>query len=680
MKYKNFGKRVKEFLTLRSIGAKLLISIAIDSIIIGVAVLLVFSRFSMHNQEDLMLTKLKTDINYLEDIISRFGDDTWHIKDGALYMGDVLIGDGTAENANTAPFYEAEELTGTFVYTFMKCSDEGLGWYGDKKTGYQEGHFIRVAGSTKGPNGEEIVGTYMSKTVADILDSEGEYSGEANVAGGQIFCYYRTCLDENGNVVGATVVGRSMTEIKARAHRAANGIVIIVIIVIVLGGIGLFVTSSRWARSVEKVVAYLKRIGAGELPEDKLKLHSHDEIDEVAYSINDMVESLRDKQRIGSELNVATHIQADMLPSVFPPFPNRNDFELFASMNPAKEVGGDFYDFFMVDWDHLALVVADVSGKGVPAALFMVVTKTLIKDHSMLGLDPGEILSRTNELLCENNKEMLFVTGWIGIVELSTGKVVFANAGHNPPLVCRNGEYEYLKEKAGFVLGGMKGIRYKTQEMTLTKGDAIYLYTDGVTESTNASNELYGEDRLLQFINAHKDNNAEDLCKAIKKDTEDFTGEAPQFDDVTMVSFRYYGGIKQHEIVVDAKIENIPKVMEFVEEELDRLGATMKAKMQIDVAIDEIASNIAFYAYGGNDGFMKVNMEEGEDPTKVNIKFIDGGMPYNPLEREAPDITLSAAERKIGGLGIHIVRKTMDDVKYRFDNNKNVLVLTKTIK
>ncbi|MGI6069842.1 MAG: SpoIIE family protein phosphatase [Blautia sp.] len=233
-------------------------------------------------------------------------------------------------------------------------------------------------------------------------------------------------------------------------------------------------------------------------------IHTGDEIEALSGSFHKMMLDIdnyvvnlasmtAEKERIGAELNVATQIQADMLPRIFPAFPERKEFNIFASMDPAKEVGGDFYDFFLVDDDHLAIVIADVSGKGVPAALFMVIAKTLIKNHALIGECPADIFTNVNDQLCEGNEAGLFVTGWMGILNLTSGDFVYVNAGHNPPLLMRKGgEFSYLKNRPGFVLAGMEGMRYKQAQLTLAPGDRIYLYTDGVTEATDIHNELYG--------------------------------------------------------------------------------------------------------------------------------------------------------------------------------------------
>ncbi len=255
----------------------------------------------------------------------------------------------------------------------------------------------------------------------------------------------------------------------------------------------------------------------------------------------EQVKETKEKQQIVSELEVATHIQTSILPSVFPAFPERKEFDIYARMTPAKEVGGDFYDFFFVDDDHLALVIADVSGKGVPAALFMVIAKTLIKDRAQLGLSPEGVFEKVNNLLSQSNDEGLFVTAWMGIVEISSGTLTCVNAGHNPPLLAHGGKgFEYLKTRSGFVLAGLEGSRYTPFTLKLESGDTLFLYTDGVTEATDSKNELYGEERLKDALNRNITLEPEKLVGSIKEDVDSFVKDAAQFDDITMLAFSYH--------------------------------------------------------------------------------------------------------------------------------------------
>ena len=283
----------------------------------------------------------------------------------------------------------------------------------------------------------------------------------------------------------------------------------------------------------------------------ELKIKTGDEIEQLCVSlktmekdINDHIENLRtvtaEKERIGAELDVAKHIQASMLPCIFPAFPERSEIDIYATMEPAKEVGGDFYDFFMVDDTHLAIVMADVSGKGVPAALFMVIGKTLIKDHTTPGADLGKVFTEVNQLLCESNSEELFITAFEGVLDLVTGEFVYVNAGHEMPFICKaGGNFEPYKIRAAFVLAGMEGMKYRAGSMMLEPGDKIFQYTDGVTEATNVNNELYGMERLGTVLNKVKNGTPHDILPAVKKDIDEFVGEAPQFDDITMLCLEY---------------------------------------------------------------------------------------------------------------------------------------------
>ena len=243
-----------------------------------------------------------------------------------------------------------------------------------------------------------------------------------------------------------------------------------------------------------------------------------------------------ERERVAAELDMATAIQAEQLPSVFPAFPDRTEFDIYASMTPAKEVGGDFYDFFFVDDDHFAMVMADVSGKGVPAALFMMMSKILINNFTMMGLSPHEVLERTNDTICKNNKNKMFVTVWLGILEISTGKITAANAGHEYPIIRQpGGEYELFKDKHGFVIGGLKNKKYKEYEFTLQRGGTLFVYTDGVPEATNAAEEMFGTQRLVDTLNEMPDAAPKELLEGVYEKVNLFVGEAPQFDDLTML-------------------------------------------------------------------------------------------------------------------------------------------------
>ncbi len=307
---------------------------------------------------------------------------------------------------------------------------------------------------------------------------------------------------------------------------------------------------SRISMPILKLSEDVNQIGNGSL-NYRQDIHTGDEIELLSKSFERMTDSLRayienltrvtaEKERFGAELGVATRIQAGMLPCIFPPFPDRPEFDIYATMTPAKEVGGDFYDFFMVDADHLAVVIADVSGKGIPAALFMMTAKTLIKTLMQTGLDPAQVFTEANARLSENNDEGMFVTAWMGVLEIPTGRFTYVNAGHNPPLFRRMGEnFGFLKSRPAFVLAGMEGILYRQEEIQFSQGDILYIYTDGVTEAADHQSFLYGNERLLQLLNAQHTQDLTAILRAVKEDVDIFAAGIPQFDDITMLALRY---------------------------------------------------------------------------------------------------------------------------------------------
>ena len=283
------------------------------------------------------------------------------------------------------------------------------------------------------------------------------------------------------------------------------------------------------------------------------QIRNKDEIGALAESIDVMEEQIHkyienitnitaEKQRISTELSLATRIQADMLPNIYPAFPDRKEFDVYASMTPAREVGGDFYDFFLIDDDHLCVLIADVSGKGVPAALFMMASRIILAMNAKTGKTPAEILTATNEIICQNNREEMFVTVWLGILEISTGKLTAANAGHEYPVLMQAGEkFELYKDKHGVVIGAMKGVKYKQYEMQLQPGAKLFVYTDGVPEASNDKNEMFGNERMVQALNENMDKSPEELLKNIKKSVDAFVLDAEQFDDITMLGLEYKG-------------------------------------------------------------------------------------------------------------------------------------------
>lgn len=359
--------------------------------------------------------------------------------------------------------------------------------------------------------------------------------------------------DGKGTIVAILGVEKAMTRLENARNTYVKHVVTGVLIAVCL--FLLAYSAFLYREMLTPILAVTdeaKRFADTGAPSDALlSIQKTDEIGVLAKAVHKMesdivkyMENLTavtaEKERIGAELSIATQIQADMLPSIFPAFPERPEFDIYATMNPAKEVGGDFYDFFMVDERHLAVVMADVSGKGVPAALFMVIGKTLIKDHTQPGRDLGDVFTEVNDLLCESNSEGLFITAFEGVLDLVSGEFTFVNAGHEIPFISKKGGgFEPYKIRAGFVLAGMEGMRYHCGSLRLEPGDRLFQYTDGVTEATNRDKELYGMERLKEILCRHAGEPPEALLTHVKRDIDAFVGEAPQFDDITMLCMEY---------------------------------------------------------------------------------------------------------------------------------------------
>ena len=430
----------------------------------------------------------------------------------------------------------------------------------------------------------------------------------------------------------------------------------------------------------------------GELTGILKKIKNRDELGLLAKSVEkmsadmnryiaDLTRATAERERLGAELNVATKIQAEMLPRVFPPYENHPEIELFATMSPAKEVGGDFYDFFMVDDNHFAVVVADVSGKGVPAALFMVIAKTLLKDAAYRFKTPAEIFEHVNDILCEGNESGLFVTCWMAILEISTGRLQFANAGHTSPILCQNGNASYVQTKPNLMLAAMEGVPYKNHEISIQPGDKLFIYTDGVTEATDKNNQLYGEERLLTVLKRDeaKELPPKKLLAFVREDIDAFVGGADQFDDITMLGMIFKERSEENkmkELKIAADDQNMERVNDFIHSCLPS-DCTPIILNKIDLAVEEIFVNIAHYAYNPEVGEARISASFSDNI--LTVIFKDKGKEFNPIAKEDPDITLSAEERNIGGLGIFLTKKFMDSVNYEYTNGENILTIKKKI-
>ena len=332
---------------------------------------------------------------------------------------------------------------------------------------------------------------------------------------------------------------------------------LVLLFIILLSTFAALVAAHRIVKPIEDITRDINDCGkTGQLFVMKEAYRTNDEIEILAESfddlskktkkyIEDITEITKEKERVSTELQMANRIQTSMLPGVFPPYPDRKEFDIFASMDPAREVGGDFYDFFLIDDDHLCMVMADVSGKGVPAALFMMISKVILQSCAMLGRGAGEILVKTNEAICSSNQVDMFVTVWLGILEISSGKITAANAGHEYPALMKDGRFSLLKDKHGLVIGGMDGVNYKEYEISLEPGDKLFLYTDGIPEASDQDKKMFGTDRMVDALNRAATASPREILAQVSQSVEDFIKGAEQFDDMTMLCIEYKGSDKE---------------------------------------------------------------------------------------------------------------------------------------
>lgn len=374
------------------------------------------------------------------------------------------------------------------------------------------------------------------------------------------------------------------------------------------------------------------------------------------------------------DMEMAKEIQIGALPRTFPPFPDVKEFDVYAQMRTAKAVGGDFYDFYFVGAGHVLFLIADVSGKGVPAALFMMKAKTTVKGLATAGRPISEVMTAANEALCEGNDANMFVTLWAGILEVATGRVTYVNAGHNPPFVkTADGSVERLAGKRGLVLGAMPGVRYASEEFFLEAGDALYLYTDGITEQPNPQGTLFGEPRAMDVLRGDGSSLAE-VCARMQEEVDVHAEGVEQADDCTQLILKYRGGEQKMNKTYVPTMEDLAKATADLDAALEEVP--LKIKMQLMVAADEIFANIVRYSHATQ---WSLKVEFAEHPKSVRLTFTDDGSAFDPLEVRDPDTALSAEERTVGGLGILIVKKTMSPVTYQRKDGRNVLTMGKTI-
>ena len=379
------------------------------------------------------------------------------------------------------------------------------------------------------------------------------------------------------------------------------------------------------------------------------------------------------KERMENELHIAREIQMAMIPKTFPPFPERKDLDLAASIIPAKEVGGDLYDFFIRD-EKLFFCIGDVSGKGIPASLVMAVTRSLFRAVSAHEDSPAKIITLMNNSMSETNENCMFVTFFCGVLDLNAGQLHYCNAGHNPPMILTDA-IRMLPVEPNVPLGILKEMDFIEQEMPFNYDDALFLYTDGLSEAENASQEQFGEARIESALHGKK--RSEEHMQNIEQQVSLFVGEAPQSDDLTMLFVHYLGNANKnpHHLILHNDVEQIALLPEFVEAVAKEAQLDNEATFNLNLALEEAVSNVIMYAYPeGTDGM--VDIKAIVDVKHVSFIITDSGKPFDPTAKEDIDINSKMDERPIGGLGIHLVRTIMDTVKYERKGENNILIMT----
>ena len=493
--------------------------------------------------------------------------------------------------------------------------------------------------------------------------------------------------NSEGKVTAILCVERPMEELALGRQEYIENVLLATLILMIASCVCLALYIKRqFAMPIEKISKEAMRFAKEPTPSENAELENISEISEVralAESIgkmendtllyvDELTKATAERERMAVELSLAATIQSNILPSNFPPYPNRRDFDIYASMDAAKEVGGDFYDFYLLDDDRFAFLVADVSGKGIPAALFMMRAKMTIKTLAESGADVHVILSKANEKLCEENEAGMFVTTWLGIVDMKTGVLSYANAGHNHPLLRRGqGTFNYLKTQSNFILAGMDGAIYHKNEIQLLPGDELFLYTDGVTEATNKCQEMFGDSRLVDALNSVFEETAESRCMTVKRAIDGFVGDAEQFDDITMLSVRFNSFQDDESIITQADDESIERVWDFINRQTKKADLNSKITNRAQIVVDEIYSNIRLYS-----GAKMAQVYCQIDSAQMVLTFKDDGVPFNPLNKQDPDVSTSLEERELGGLGLLLVKKMASDLSYVYEDGNNVLTVT----
>ncbi len=514
---------------------------------------------------------------------------------------------------------------------------------------------------------------------------------EINVHGVDCYVFYKP-LTDTGCSVGLVC---PVSEVFSGYYRLINTVIGTFIVGLLLMLMVFSSIISKQLEPLEELAYQAEEIASGHFDDELQESGHNDEIGRLNNSFRNMQQSIvrqmeelkqtnEQKGRIEGELKIASDIQMSMLPKIFPPFPERDDIDVFGQLTPAKEVGGDLFDFFIRD-EKLFFCIGDVSGKGVPASLYMVVTKALFRNISAHESSPGRIITSLNNVMAQDNDSNMFVTMFVGVLDLPTGRLHYCNAGHDAPLLIGNIGAGFLPVDSNLPVGAMPEWDFKQQETLIDPDTSILLYTDGLTEAENISHDQFGMDRITDL--AHRLQKERTfiptaIIGAMTEAVHVFVGEADQSDDLTMLAIQY---TKHHQDITFQRtltlindLKRVPRLNTFIDEVCEAVGFDMATTMQINLAIEEAVVNVMNYAYpAGTKG--DITIEAKSNGTEVMFVISDTGTPFDPTAKAEVDITLSAEDRSIGGLGIHLIRQIMDHINYERSDGHNVLTLTKQI-
>lgn len=460
-------------------------------------------------------------------------------------------------------------------------------------------------------------------------------------------------------------------------------LVLLAVIVLVSGSI---------TRPLRVLAGAAKDIAKGNWEIELPDVRSGDEVGTLAASflymkealkkyIRELTETTAAKERMESELKIAHDIQMSIVPKIFPPFPQRPELDIYAVLEPAREVGGDLYDFFFIDESRLCFVIGDVSGKGVPASLFMAVTKTLIKTNAKMCASPEEILRKVNAEIARDNDSCMFVTVFCGILNIRTGEVSYANGGHNPPFILRQGKTpEFLSGGRGPAVGVLEDAVFEKAVLAMRPGDILYLYTDGVTEACNEKDELFSEERLQEMLSGTVPGSLKGLVEETLRNIRFFSGRMPQADDITLLVLKYFGGgdggkrMNGLTLSLDNRLSDLAKLQTALAEFAEGHDLPREVLHSLDLVLEEIVVNIVSYAYADTLKHEIVICLEREEK-EVVVRVQDDGLAFDPLKIPAPDLDAPLEKRAVGGLGMHVVRNLAKEIKYERIQGRNILTL-----